>query len=69
MYFSFKTGFDQPKHSNNLGDEFLIMLTFDPGGMVRVTTLGRWLGAPPHPLKAHRSNAKAASGRETLLAQ
>jgi hypothetical protein len=34
--------------SNDLDDEFLILLTFDPSGVVRVTTLGKRLGAQPY---------------------
>jgi hypothetical protein len=47
-------GFD-PEPSKNPGDEFLIILTFDPSGMVRVTTLDGRLGAPPYRLEARRS--------------
>jgi hypothetical protein len=54
MCFNYRTGFD-PEPSKNPGDEILIILTFDPGGMVRVTTLEGRLGAPPYRLEARRS--------------
>jgi hypothetical protein len=47
-----------PEPSKNPDDEFLIILTFDPSGMVRVTTLGGRLGMPPYRLEARRSIAK-----------
>jgi hypothetical protein len=43
MCFNYRMGFD-PEPSKNPGDEFLIILTFDPSGVVRVTTLGGRLG-------------------------
>ena len=43
MCFSYRMGFEH-ETSNNLGDEILIILTFDPSGVVRVTTLGERLG-------------------------
>jgi hypothetical protein len=57
MCFNYRMDFD-PKPSKNLGDEFLIILTFDPSGMVRVTTLGQRLAAPPYRLEARRSKGK-----------
>ena len=59
-------GFEESEPSNNLGDKFLIILTFDPSGMVRVTMLGGLLGAPPYRLEARRSKAKAASVGKAL---
>jgi hypothetical protein len=56
MCFNYRMG-SEPEPSNNLGDEFLIILTFDSSGMGRVTTLG----APPYRLEACRSKGKAAS--------
>jgi hypothetical protein len=65
MCFIYRTGFE-PEASNKLGNEFLIILTLDPSGMLRVTTLcgprGLGRGAPPHRLEACRSKGKAASG-------
>jgi hypothetical protein len=63
MCFNYRMGFE-PESSNNLGDEFLIILTFDPSGMVRVTRLG----APPYRREARRSKGKAASAGKTLIA-
>jgi hypothetical protein len=40
----------EPEPSKNPGDEFLIILTFDPSGTVRVTTLGGPLDAPRYRL-------------------
>jgi hypothetical protein len=57
MCFNYRMAFD-PEPSKNPGDEFLIILTFDPSGMVRVTTLGGRLGMPPYRLEARRSIAK-----------
>jgi hypothetical protein len=42
MCFNYKIG-SEPEPTGKLGDQFLIILTFDPSGMARVTTLG----APP----------------------
>ena len=56
MCFNCRMGFD-PEPSKNPGDEFLIILTFDPSGMVRVTTLDGRLGAPPYRLETRRSIA------------
>jgi len=60
MCFNYRMRFE-PESSNNLGDEVLIILTFDPSGMVRVTTLGERLGTPSYRLEARRSKGKAAS--------
>jgi hypothetical protein len=49
-------GFD-PEPSKNPGDEFLIILTFDPSGMVRVTTLGGRPSAPRYHPEARQSIA------------
>jgi hypothetical protein len=71
MCFNYRMGFE-PEHSNNLGNECLIILTPDPSGIVRVMTLcgprGLGTGAPPHHLRARRSKDKASSGREALTA-
>jgi hypothetical protein len=67
MCFNYRMRFE-PESSNNLDDEFLIILTFDPSGMVRVTTLGERLGAPPYRLEARRSKRKAASIGKALPA-
>ena len=60
MCFNYRMGFE-PEPSNNLGNEFLVILT-DPSGIVRVTTLcgprGLGAGAPPHHLRARRSKDK-----------
>jgi hypothetical protein len=56
MCFNYRMGFD-PEPSKNPGDEFLIILTFDPSGMVRVTTLDGRLGVPRYRLEARRSIA------------
>jgi hypothetical protein len=58
MCFNYRMGFE-PESSNNLGDEFLIILTFDPSGMVRVTTLGERPGALPNRLETRRTKGKA----------
>jgi hypothetical protein len=67
MCFNYRIGFE-PKSSNNLDDEFLIILTFDPSGMARVTTLGRRSTARPYRLEARRSKDKAASAGKALTA-
>jgi hypothetical protein len=64
MCFNYGMGFEESEPSNNLGDKFLI--TFDPSGMVRVTTLGRRPAAPPYRLGAGRSKGKAASAGKAL---
>ena len=56
MCFNYRIGFE-PEPSNNLGNQFLIILTFDPSGMVRVTTLGGPLDESPYRLEARRSIA------------
>jgi hypothetical protein len=56
MRFNYRMGFD-PEPSKKAGLEFLIILTFDPSGMVRVTTLGGRLGAPRYRPEARRSIA------------
>jgi hypothetical protein len=63
MCLNYRIGFE-PKPSYKLGDEFLIILTFDPSGMVRVTKLG----VPPYRLEARRSKGKAASAGKALTA-
>jgi hypothetical protein len=65
MCFNYRMGFD-PEPSKNPGDEFLIILTFDPSGMVRVTTLGRCPAAPSYRLEARRSKDKATSTGKAL---
>jgi hypothetical protein len=54
MCFNCRIGFE-PEPSNNLGDQLQIILTFDPSGMVRVTTLDGPLSEPPYRLEARRS--------------
>jgi hypothetical protein len=66
MCFNYRMGFEESEPSNNLGDKFLIILTFDPSGMVRVTTLGRRPAAPPYSLEAGRSKGKATSAGKAL---
>jgi hypothetical protein len=56
MCLNYRMGFD-PEPLKNPGDEFLIILTFDPSGMVRVSTLDGRLGPPPYRLEARRSIA------------
>jgi hypothetical protein len=60
MCFNYRMGFE-PEPWNNLGNEFLVILT-DPSGIARVTTLcgprGFGAGAPPHHLRARRSKDK-----------
>jgi len=68
MCLNYRMGFEDPEPSNNLGDKFLIILTFDPSGMVRVTTLGRRPAAPLYRLEARRSKDKAASAGKALPA-
>jgi hypothetical protein len=55
MCLNYRMGFD-PEPSKNPGDEFMI-LTFDPSGTVRVTTLGWRLDEPRYRLEARRSIA------------
>jgi hypothetical protein len=55
MCLNYRMGFEEAEPSNNLRDKFLIILTFDPSGMVRVTTLGRPPAAPHYRLEARRS--------------
>ena len=57
MCFNYRMGFE-PEPSNNLGDEFPIILTFDPIGLGRVTTLRGRLGAPSYRLELAGARAK-----------
>ena len=67
MCFNYRIGFE-PKSSSNLAEQVLIILTFDPSGMVRVTTLGGRMDGPPYRLEARRSKDKAASAGKALPA-
>jgi hypothetical protein len=69
MCFNYRMGFE-PEPSNNLGNEFLIILTqrhSQSYDAVRTAGLGRGRAASHH-LRARRSKDKAPSGREALTA-
>jgi hypothetical protein len=62
MCFNYRRGFE-PESSNNLDDEFLIILTFEPSGMVRVTTLGGRLSAKNSPEQGQGRICRESSPR------
>src|ERR1700759_3843169 len=71
MCFNYRMGFD-PEPSKNPGDEFLIILTFDPSGMFRVTTLGgrpgyATLSSRSSPEHSKRGEAKSVNLRLTSI--
>jgi hypothetical protein len=65
MCFNYKIGFEEPEPSNNLGDKFLIILAFDPSGMVRVSTLGRRANCPALTSRSSPEQGQSRISRES----